>query len=185
MNFKLKRGLAILLPVLGIATVGAVGAQVLVVDPAEAPSVITNERLADLIGQPAYDANGAMIGTVTDVIAANASGDPAVAVVLTPAGDRISVPVNELGQVVTDAPAPLVIASNEPVAVARSEPIIVAQYSAPGVVRIDSPVIEVQRSVSPRSGENTGEEIATRTAPVDIRAGLLPQYLTDQSPGGT
>jgi PRC-barrel domain len=180
MNIKLKRSLAILLPVLGIAAVGAVGAQVLV-DPTGAPSVLTNERLADLIGQPAYDSNHALIGTVTDVVAANASGEPAVAVVLTPAGDRISVPVNELGQVVTDAP--MVIASNDRIVVAQAEPIVVAQYTAPNVVRIASPAIEMQRTVSPRSGENSGEEIATRNAPVDIRAGLFPQYLTDQSPG--
>jgi hypothetical protein len=43
--------------------------------------------------------------------------------------------------------------------------------------------IALPRSVSPRSGEHSGEEIATRSAPVDVRAGLSPNFLTDQSPG--
>lgn len=90
---------------------------------------------------------------------------------------------------------PVVVA--EPVtvseSVAVSEPTVVAQANPPviterGTIRQESyrtavPGYALPRSVSPRSGENSGEEIATRTAPVDIRAGLSADFLTDQSPG--
>jgi hypothetical protein len=49
--------------------------------------------------------------------------------------------------------------------------------------RTEVPGIGLPRSVTPRSGEDSGEEIATRGAPVDVRAGLSPAYTTDQSPG--
>ena len=89
------------------------------------------------------------------------------------------------------ATAPEAVVISEPVA---AEPIVVAQPARPVIVersttitresyRTEVPGIALPRSVSPRSGENSGEEIATRTAPVDVRAGLSPDFLTDQSPG--
>jgi hypothetical protein len=89
----------------------------------------------------------------------------------------------------TTAPEAVVI--SEPVA---AEPVVVAQAAPPVFVersttiaqpsyRTEVPGIALPRSVSPRSGEDSGEEIATRTAPVDVRAGLSPDFLTDQSPG--
>jgi hypothetical protein len=95
------------------------------------------------------------------------------------AADMTSPPVDMTTPLVLDAtpqPAP------------AAEPVIVAPEPAPAVqmpapVRTAPVVIELPRSVSPRSGEGSGEEIATRTAPVDERAGSSPLYLVDQSPG--
>jgi hypothetical protein len=76
---------------------------------------------------------------------------------------------------------------------APAEPVVVAQAGQPLVMESSTitsesyrtvvPGLLLPRGASPRSGENSGEEIATRTAPVDIRAGLSPDFLTDQSPG--
>jgi hypothetical protein len=89
------------------------------------------------------------------------------------------------------ATAPEAVVISEPVA---AEPIVVAPAAPPVIeersttitresYRTEVPGIALPRSVSPRSGEDSGEEIATRTAPVDVRAGLSPDFLTDQSPG--
>ena len=83
--------------------------------------------------------------------------------------------------VVTDAPILVADASGNPYVLAQGSTVI----TSTDPYRIVTPVIEIPRSVSRRSGENSREEVAIRTAPVDIRAGLSPQYLTDQSPGGT
>jgi hypothetical protein len=75
-----------------------------------------------------------------------------------------------------------------------SEPIVVVQADPPVIVersttvaresyRTVVPGIPLPSAASIRSGENSGEEIATRTAPVDVRAQLNPDYLTEQSPG--
>ena len=70
-----------------------------------------------------------------------------------------------------------------------TETIVVAPEPAPVLLPVPMPVpaervvIELPRSVSSRSGEGSGEEIAMRTAPVDERAGMSPLYQVDQSPG--
>jgi hypothetical protein len=93
--------------------------------------------------------------------------------------------------VTSEAAAPEAVVVAEP---AAAEPVVVAQAAPPVIVersttitqpayRTEVPGIALPRSVTPRSGEDSGEEIATRGAPVDVRAGLSPDFLTDQSPG--
>ena len=88
-------------------------------------------------------------------------------------------------------PAAEAVVISEP---AAAEPIVVAEASPPVIVersttitqesyRTEVAALPLPRSVSPRSGEDSAEEIATRTAPVDVRAGLSPDFTTDQSPG--
>ena len=76
-------------------------------------------------------------------------------------------------------PGETVVTMPEPI-VAAPEPAPAIQAAAP--VRTAPVLIELPRSVSPRSGEGSGEEIATRTAPVDERS-ASPLYQVDQSPG--
>ena len=83
--------------------------------------------------------------------------------------------------VVTEAPILVADANGKPYVLAQGSTVV----TSTDPYRIVTPVIEIPRSVSRRSGENSREEVAIRTAPVDIRAGLAPEYLTDQSPGGT
>jgi hypothetical protein len=143
MDFKLKRGIAALVPMLGIAVVGAVGAQTLIapetgVDPA-------------LVMEPE--------GSEPATVEANA---------LSP---------NEVELVELSMPA-------EPVA--APEPIVVAERSvSANPVRVDREIVRaaLPPTVSPRSGEGSGEEIATRTSPIDERESLVPDYQVDHSPG--
>lgn len=81
--------------------------------------------------------------------------------------------------VVTEKPIVVADANGNPYVLAQGSTVI----TSTDPYRIVTPVIEIPRSVSRRSGENSREEVAIRTAPVDIRAGLAPEYLTDQSPG--
>jgi len=76
------------------------------------------------------------------------------------------------------------IATNEapPMVIAQAQP----AYVPPQTIILERTAVQayaLPRSVSSRSGENSGEEIAVRTAPVDVPAGMLPEKLTDQSPG--
>jgi hypothetical protein len=100
-------------------------------------------------------------------------------IVVESAADMTSPPVDMTTPLIVDA-APEPAPAPEPVIVAP-EPAPAVQMPAP--VRTAPVVIELPRSVSPRSGEGSGEEIATRTAPVDERAGSSPLYQVDQSPG--
>lgn len=95
------------------------------------------------------------------------------------AADMTSPPVDMTVPLVTDA-APEPVAAPEPEIVAP-EPALAVQAPAP--VRTAPLFVELPRSVSARSGEGSGEEIAIRTAPVDERAGSSPLYQVDQSPG--
>jgi len=140
MNLKLKKTIAVLVPLVGFTAAGFAIAQDAVV--------------------------------VTQV-------EPAPAIV--PATEPPVLLPGEEVVVVTDAPILVADASGNPYVVAQGSTVI----TSTDPYRIVTPVIEIPRSVSRRSGENSREEVAIRTAPVDIRAGLSPQYLTDQSPGGT
>jgi hypothetical protein len=146
MDIQMKK-LAALVAAMGLATVGAVGAQIIeptepaqsiesVPQPAEAPIVLTDSTTTEALSSEAV---------IVDTIAANES---------------------------------------QPMVIAQAEP-------APAYVTTETVVLErtyvqaysLPRSVSSRSGEDSGEEIAVRTAPVDVQAGMLPEKLTDQSPG--
>ena len=139
MNMKLKRGIAVLVPVVGFAAAGFAIAQ---------------------------DA----------VIVTPVSPDPIAVIAETP----VLLPGEEV-VVVTEAPILVADANGKPYVLAQGSTVV----TSTDPYRIVTPVIEIPRSVSRRSGENSREEVAIRTAPVDIRAGLAPEYLTDQSPGGT
>jgi len=151
MNMNLKRGIAVLVPVLGLATAGAVGAQ--------------------LIEEPYSDGTTTVI--VDDTLATQANETVLL-------NEPVLLPGEEV-VIVTDAPLIVADAGGNPYLLAQGSTVVTS--SDP--YRIVTPVIEIPRSVSRRSGENSREEVAIRTAPVDIRAGLAPEYLTDQSPGGT
>ena len=110
------------------------------------------------------------------VIVTPVSPDPIAVIAETP----VLLPGEEV-VVVTDAPIVVADANGNPYLLAQGSTVV----TSTDPYRIITPVIEIPRSVSRRSGENTREEVAIRTAPVDIRAGLAPEYLTDQSPGGT
>lgn len=139
MNVKLKRGIAVLVPVLGIAVVGAVGAQ-----------------------------------------SVEATVDPAL--VTEPEGTEAFVAVNDAATL--EEAQPVELAAPEPAA--APEPVIVERSTrVERPVRVDRTVVQASLppAASPRSGEGSGEEIATRTTPIDERASLVPEYQVDHSPG--
>jgi len=144
MQTKLKRGMAVLVPVLGIAVAGAVGAQ----------AVIQSEATVDpaLVMEPE--------GSEVLVIDGNAVPQPAE-------GEAIEL----------STPAPE--AAPEPVVIERST------YVASAPVRVERELVRaaLPPTVSIRSGEGSGEEIALRTSPIDERASLVPEYQVDHSPG--
>ena len=143
MNLNLKRGIAVLVPVVGFTVAGFASAQLI-------------EPIDDGMTTPI--AQDTVIVTETPVLL---PGEEVV--------------------VVTDAPIVVADANGNPYVLAQGSTMV----TSTDPYRIVTPVIEIPRSVSRRSGENSREEVAIRTAPVDIRAGLAPEYLTDQSPGGT
>lgn len=169
MNTKLKKGIA---AVSSVFAIGAVGAQML-----EAEG--TNE-------QPPYAAEQIAAAEMNYVTQAP-DGQLAIE-----APGAESVPQPEEAPIVTvDTTTTESLATSE--SMATSEPIVVAQAEQPGFTQRSTVTQESYRTVvpglplppaaSPRSGEDSGEEIATRSAPVDVRAQLSPDYLTDQSPG--
>ena len=144
MNMKLKRGMAVLVPVFGIAVAGAVGAQ----------AVIQSEVTVDpaLVMEPE--------GSEVLVIDGNAAPQPAE-------GEAI------------ELSAPAAEAAPELVVIERST------YVASAPVRVERELVRASLppTVSIRSGQGSGEEIATRTSPIDERASLVPEYQVDHSPG--
>jgi len=171
MNMKLKKTLAVLVPVFGIATIGAVSAQVL--DPAPAPAVTQEETLA----------------VSKNIDLRNNAAEPMNA------GDVITAPGSE--SVPQPAEAPIVtVDTTTTAALEPNESVVVAQAAPPVFVERDPytvrqeyyrtlvPGLPLPPAASPRSGEGSLEEIATRTNPIDLRASLVPEYLVDHSPGG-
>ncbi|WP_171091623.1 hypothetical protein [Usitatibacter rugosus] len=148
---NLKRGIAVLVPVVGFTVAGFASAQLI---------------------EPVDDGTTTTISQDTVIVAPTA---PIAVIAETP----VLLPGEEV-VVVTDAPIIVADASGNPYVLAQGSTVV----TSTDPYRIVTPVIEIPRSVSRRSGENSREEVAIRTAPVDIRAGLAPEYLTDQSPGG-
>lgn len=142
MNMKLKRGIAVLVPVLGIAVVGAVGAQ-----------------------------------------SVDAPVDPAL--VAEPEGSEAFTGMND-ATIEEAQPVELTATAAQPEPVAAPEPVVVERSTrSDRPVRVDRTLVQASLppAASPRSGEGSGEEIATRTMPVDERASLVPEYQVDHSPG--